>query len=55
MNVQLDREVVRNAKIVAAEQGTTLKSIVETALLAYLIRWPRGISTTRGIASPTEV
>jgi hypothetical protein len=40
--VTIDREVVKQAKIVAAEQGVTLQYIVETAMLAWLTRWPKG-------------
>jgi hypothetical protein len=40
--IEIDREVARQGKIVAAEQGVTLKWLVETSLLAYLTRWPKG-------------
>lgn len=39
--VALDREVVREAKVLAAREGTTLKTLVETAMLAYITRWPK--------------
>jgi hypothetical protein len=40
--IEIDREVARLGKILAAEQGVTLKYIVETAMVAYLTRWPKG-------------
>jgi hypothetical protein len=40
--IEIDREVARQGKIAAAERGVTLKWLVETALLAYMTRWPRG-------------
>jgi hypothetical protein len=39
--VTVDREVVRQAKIVAAQKGVTLRYLVETAMLAWLTRWPK--------------
>lgn len=53
--VMLDREVVKMAKIVAAEEGITLKQLVETSMLAYLSRWPRPKSVNRRVAPPTKV
>jgi hypothetical protein len=41
--IEIDREVARQGKIVAAEQDVTLKWLVETALLAYITRWPKGL------------
>jgi hypothetical protein len=40
--IEIDREVARQAKIVAAKEGVTLKWLAETALLAWLTRWPKG-------------
>jgi hypothetical protein len=40
--IEIDREVVRQAKILCAQEGVTLKWLVETSLLAYMTRWPRG-------------
>jgi hypothetical protein len=46
--VNIDPEALRAVKIVAAEQGTTVKNIVEKALWAYFLRWPRtGMETSR--------
>lgn len=39
--VELDREVVRAAKVCAAEEGITLKAYVERSLAAYITRWPK--------------
>jgi hypothetical protein len=39
--VELDREVVKAAKIVAAQEGITLKAYVERAMLAWCTRWPK--------------
>jgi hypothetical protein len=39
--VELDREVVRQAKVLAAQEGITLKEWVERAMLAWVTRWPK--------------
>jgi hypothetical protein len=39
--IEIDREVARQAKILCAQEGVTLKWLVETSLLAYMTRWPR--------------
>jgi hypothetical protein len=41
--IEIDREVAKQAKIVAAQEGVTLKWLVETSLLAYIIRWPKSL------------
>lgn len=53
--VMLDREVVKMAKIVAAEENITLKTLVETAMLAYLSRWPKPKSAMGRVLPPTKV
>jgi hypothetical protein len=40
--VTIDREVAKRAKIAAAELGVTLQWLVETSMLAWLTRWPKG-------------
>jgi hypothetical protein len=40
--VEIDREVAKQAKIVAAQEGVTLKWLIETAMVAWLTRWPKG-------------
>jgi hypothetical protein len=45
--VELDREVVKAAKVVAAQEGITLKAYVERAMLAWVIRWPKGVQPTK--------
>jgi hypothetical protein len=39
--VNIDPEVLKQAKVYAAQQDTTVKTLVETALLAYITRWPK--------------
>ena len=39
--VNIDPDVLKFAKVYAAENGTTVKDLVETALLAWLSRWPK--------------
>ena len=39
--VALDREVVREAKVLAAKEGITLKTFVERAMLLSLTQWPK--------------
>jgi hypothetical protein len=39
--VTIDREVAKQAKVVAAQEGVTLQYLVETAMLAWLTRWPK--------------
>ena len=39
--VNIDPEVLKHAKVYAATQDTSVKNLVETALLAYFLRWPR--------------
>lgn len=53
--VMLDREVIKAAKVCAAEEGITLKAYVERAMLAYVQRWPKGRSVTRKVRTPDPV
>jgi hypothetical protein len=39
--VELDREVVREAKVLAAQEGITLKAFIERSMLAWVTRWPK--------------
>ena len=39
--VALDREVVREAKVLAAKEGITLKTFVERSMLLSLTQWPK--------------
>jgi hypothetical protein len=39
--IEIDREVARQAKIVAAQEGVTLKWLVEMSMLGYMTRWPK--------------
>ena len=52
--VHIDPEVHKRLKIVAAEQGTTVKHIVEVALLAYFTRWPKAntVGAVPGVNRP---
>jgi hypothetical protein len=45
--IEIDREVTRQAKILCAQEGVTLKWLVETSLLAYMTRWPRAAGPKR--------
>jgi hypothetical protein len=39
--IGIDREVLRQAKILCAQERVTLKWFAETSMLAYMTRWPR--------------
>ncbi len=41
--VRLDRDVVRALKIVAAQRGTTIQALVETAVLQWCKRYGKDV------------
>lgn len=50
--MMLDREVVKQAKVLAASEGITLKELVETALMAWILRWPKVPPSARRVTAP---
>ena len=56
INIEIDREVGKHAKVVAAQEGITLKAYVERCMLAYATRWPKSYTaptvTERPKSSP---
>jgi predicted HicB family RNase H-like nuclease len=41
VSVRIDKEVNAALKVMAAQEGTTVKELIERALVAYYTRWPR--------------
>jgi hypothetical protein len=39
--VNIDPEVLKQLKVYAAENDTTVKNLVERAILSYITRWPK--------------
>lgn len=41
VSVRIDKEVNAALKVMAAQEGTTVKELIERALMAYYTRWPK--------------